>query len=272
MPWFRIDDGFNSHPKVLSIPRGATRLRALGLWTSVGTWCAKQLTDGKFGPHMITELGGTRADARWLLEVGLWHPTGEGCGTDTCPAGEDGLMQVHDYLDQNPRRSKVLAERAAKAEAGRAGGKASGRSRREAKTKQSGSRLVEPPTRPVPDPSAAAAAEDAPPPLPPAVEILRAQLEARKLHVRWDLLTAEQLTEIEHLIDTHGDAALVKNAMAQFQPNKPVAFAQAWLAGWRELRKPGDLALITADPCTLPGHTGTTRHCVQCAAERKAAR
>jgi len=58
--------------------------------------------------------------------------------------------------------------------------------------------------------------------------------------------------------------------MRDFQPDRPVAFAQAWLPSWRQIRQPGRLAVV-ADPCTEPGHQGTTHHCVQCASERKAA-
>lgn len=277
MTWFRIDDGFESSPKVVAIPRGATRLRAVGLWTSVGVWCARTYTDGLFAPEMITEQGGTKTDAAHLIRVGLWHKAGEGCDTDTCPAGVEGMLRIHDYLEYNPSRAQKVAERAARAEAGRAGGKASGRSRREAKTKHGASGRLEPPTRPVPFPMAAAAEDPqvvdgegaAPPPLPPAIEILRGALEARKLHVRWDRLTAEQITEVEHLIDVHGDGPLVASAVRDFQPNKPVAFAQAWLPSWRQLRRPGDLAAV-ATPCGEPGHTGTTTHCAQCASEQRA--
>lgn len=116
---------------------------------------------------------------------------------------------------------------------------------------------------------AAAAATPAPPPqpLPPELEILRAALEAQRLVVRWDRLTPEQITEITELVATHGDTVLVKAAVQQFQPNRPAAFVQAWLPGWRDLRRPGDLAVV-AEPCTLPGHSGTVRHCAQCASEQ----
>lgn len=129
MVWFRTDDGFNGHPKVVAIPRGAPRLRAVGLWHAVGVWCAQQLTDGAFPPAMIAEQGGTRADARWLLDVGLWHAIGEGCGTETCPAGQPGLHQMHDYLTQNPSRAKVHAERDAAAERKRRGREAQRKAR-----------------------------------------------------------------------------------------------------------------------------------------------
>lgn len=282
MTWFRVDDGFQSHPKVLAIPRGAARLRAIGLWTSVGTWCAKQLTDGRFAPHMIDEMGGNRADARALLQVGLWHHIGEGCDTTTCPAGLPGMHQFHDYLDLNPSREKVLKDReAAAARQKRARETRASRAR----TGHSGSHTeshavthasvtvgVRSP-RPDPAPNAAAAASTpgGVTPLPPPLEILRSALEAHRLVVRWDRLHPEQVAEIEQLIETHGDKPLVAAAVRAFQPNKPAAFAQAWLPAWRELRRPGDLAVVQSDPCTEPGHSGTTRHCVQCASERKAA-
>lgn len=108
--------------------------------------------------------------------------------------------------------------------------------------------------------------------LPPAVEILRSALEAHKLTVRWDTLTTEQISEVEQLVATHGDAALVQAALRAYQPNKPPVYATAWLAGWRHLRQPGRLAAVPAEPCPEPGHSGTVRHCAQCASEQKAAR
>lgn len=108
--------------------------------------------------------------------------------------------------------------------------------------------------------------------LPASVEILRAALEAHKLTVRWDLLTPDQLIEINDLIALHGDGPLVKSALSQYQPDRPPGTAQAWLGGWRQIRQPGDLAVVQADPCPEPGHSGTTRRCNQCAADQKAAR
>jgi hypothetical protein len=274
MTWFRVDDTFATHPKVVAIQRGAARLRAMGLWTAVGTWCAGHLTDGSFPPHMIDEKGGNNTDARRLIQTGLWHDLGGGCDTESCPEGIPGMYRFHDYLEYNPSRVKVTEERAAAADRQR-------RARDKAKAKRHGGShgvtttvtarsVTVPPTRPDPTP-AAAAAEGAP--LPPPLEILRGALEAHRLVVRWDRLSVDDATEIEQLIEAHGDNALVASAQRQFQPNKPAAFVQAWLPGWRDLRRPGDLAAVPdADPCPEPGHSGTTRHCVQCASERKAAR
>lgn len=272
MSWFRIDDNFDNHPKVLAIPRGAARLRAVGLWTEVGTWCARQLTDGLFPPSMVDEKGGSRADLRWLLQVDLWHALGQGCGTETCPAGVPGQHRMHDYLDWNPSREKVQAERTAAADRQR---RARDRARQTRTSRdrhgvthaevQAPSRSPRPdPTRPV---TAAAAAVGADPALPPPLVILRSALEARKLIVRWDGLTPEHIAEIEQLIEVHGDGPLVAQALRDFQPNKPIAYAQGWLKGWRQIRAPGRLELVTDPPCDLPGHTGTTRRCNQCAVE-----
>ena len=125
--------------------------------------------------------------------------------------------------------------------------------------------------------AAAAAAREAPKPatappaadLPAAVEILRSALEARHLVARWDRLTTADAAEVETLIGVHGDTALVRSAMAAYQPDKPLVFASGWLPGWRALRPAGHLAAV-ADDCTEPGHTGTVRHCNQCHSERLA--
>lgn len=154
MTWFRVDDSFPQHPKVLAIPR-RDRVAAIGLWTLAGTWCAAQLTDGHLGGHMVAELAASQKHADLLVRVGLWETV-------------EGGYQVHDYLDYNPSAEEVRADQArkheAKARAGRAGGIASGVARRkhsrssdEAETKQTGSE-----TKPRPDPSPTASSEAVP--------------------------------------------------------------------------------------------------------------
>jgi hypothetical protein len=253
MTWFKVDDKLHDHRKT----RAAGKT-AMGVWVLAGSWAADHLTDG-FIPANILTRWGTRSDANKLVAAGLWHPDEQD--------GEKG-WRFHQWSELQPTRAQKTAEREAKAAAGKAGGKASGRSRREAAAKHSASALVEHPTRPDPTSAAAAALDTLPPPL----AILRSALEARKLVVRWDGLTADHIAEIEQLVETHGDAALVAQALRDFQPNKPIAFAQGWLGGWRSLRRPGDLRVVPDDPCAEPGHSGTTRHCVQCASEQKAAR
>ena len=40
MVWFKVDDGFYSSQKVLSMPRSC-RLAAVGLWTMAGNWSGR---------------------------------------------------------------------------------------------------------------------------------------------------------------------------------------------------------------------------------------
>lgn len=70
MPWFKVDDTLATHHKV--VRAGNT---AMGLWVRAGSWSASQLTDGFVPTQMIGVLGGKPADARRLVEAGLWHNT-----------------------------------------------------------------------------------------------------------------------------------------------------------------------------------------------------
>jgi hypothetical protein len=38
---FRVDDGFPNHPKVVGMT-----YEAMGVWLTIGCWCARYLTDG----------------------------------------------------------------------------------------------------------------------------------------------------------------------------------------------------------------------------------
>lgn len=68
MPWFKVDDTLATHAKVVRAGNAA-----MGLWVRSGSWSASQLTDGFVPSDMIGVLGGKPADARRLVEVGLWH-------------------------------------------------------------------------------------------------------------------------------------------------------------------------------------------------------
>lgn len=99
MPWFKVDDSFESHPKVKAIPR-ARRVKAIGLWTLAGSWSARQLTDGFVPSYMLDELAATKTEANTLVEVGLWSPV-------------DGGYLFKDWHDWQPTKAKVEAEREA---------------------------------------------------------------------------------------------------------------------------------------------------------------
>lgn len=135
MPWFKVDDKLHDHRKARAAGKAA-----MGVWVLAGSWAADNLTDG-FVPVSILPRWGNSRDAAKLCQVGLWMPDEQD--------GERG-WRFHEWTERQPTRAKTLAERSEKAAAGRAGGLASGRSRREAKAKQDASGLVEPPTRPDP--------------------------------------------------------------------------------------------------------------------------
>lgn len=97
MTWFRIDDSFGAHPKVLGIPR-KDRPAAIGLWTLAGVWCARNLTDGYLASHMLDELGVPKKYATMLVAAGLWEATGDG-------------FRFHDWTDHQPSRAEVEQRR-----------------------------------------------------------------------------------------------------------------------------------------------------------------
>ncbi len=151
MAWFKLDDGFEAHPKVKALPRGAARLRAIGLWTLAGTWSARGATDGSIPAYMLAEIGGSKADADNLVRVGLWHAAGHAC--DRCTQPDLGGYQFHDWAEFQPTREQRDAIREAKRRAGAIGGAASGRSRREALTEANAKHSAAKQTNSRPDPT-----------------------------------------------------------------------------------------------------------------------
>lgn len=123
MAWFRVEDSFATHPKVL-----VAGTRAIGLWTLAGTWSAAHLTEGHI-PATVVALFGRPTDAQALVTAGLWDEA-------------DGGYRFHDWLHYQPTAAEVREARHLRAEAGRKGGIASGvtRRRNEAKPKQTRSK------------------------------------------------------------------------------------------------------------------------------------
>lgn len=95
--WFKIDDGFESHPKTLALYDGPCPADALALWALAGSWCGLKLTNGAV-PRGFVARSPHRAGAAELVRVGLWIETDDG-------------FQFHDWLKMNPSRDQVLAER-----------------------------------------------------------------------------------------------------------------------------------------------------------------
>lgn len=118
--WFKVDDGFYMHPKVLGLSA-----RAGWLWLRAGCWSADQMTDGLIPMSTVHVLGGSKRDAEELVEAGLWEHVQDDFG-------------FHDWEKYQFTAEEIAAQRKARAEAGRRGGQRSGESRRsktEAKSK-----------------------------------------------------------------------------------------------------------------------------------------
>lgn len=90
MPWFRVDDGFHSHPKVLATPPAA-----LGLWVVAGSWSSAHLTDGMIPDRILPLLLPDAEElAQQLVAAKLWKRV-------------RGGFKFHDWAHKNPTRQAV---------------------------------------------------------------------------------------------------------------------------------------------------------------------
>jgi len=98
MAWVKLDDGFPEHPKVEEAGGDAAWLHVCAL-----AYCNRNLTDGFISLGVVNRLSDRRAPrklAERLVTAGIWDAT-------------EGGWTIHDYLDFQPSKAKVDAERAA---------------------------------------------------------------------------------------------------------------------------------------------------------------
>lgn len=111
MAWFKVDDGFYTSMKFLSIPR-QHQAQAAGAWLLCGTWSADKMTDG-FVPYAVMDMWEFDADvAGYLVEVGLWDHDEKRMG-----------IQFHDWCDYQPTRDELMEKRNRRAEVNSANAK-----------------------------------------------------------------------------------------------------------------------------------------------------
>lgn len=103
MVWFKIDDGWWAHPKVLSVSD-----RAIALWARAGSWSSQQLTGGLIPASTLRLLGASKASAQELVSVGLWEQNGTS-------------YLFHDWHVYNFDADSVQAKRDAESEGARLG-------------------------------------------------------------------------------------------------------------------------------------------------------
>lgn len=101
MAWVSLDDGMPDHPKNASLSDAAFRLHIAGI-----CYCNRQLTDGLIEASEIPRL------VRKFRRAGLDELVTKGLWSAVTVAGVVTLYELHDYLDWNPSREKVLARRA----------------------------------------------------------------------------------------------------------------------------------------------------------------
>lgn len=107
MTWVRLDDQFADSPKL-------ERAGPVAGWLHVAAlcYCARHLTDGVIPREKAARLipsAGRHIKA--LVREGVWHEPGHTC--DRCPPCPDRHYVLHDYLDFQPSRAQVEADRAA---------------------------------------------------------------------------------------------------------------------------------------------------------------
>jgi len=114
MSWIRLDDDFGDHPKLVAAGPLACLLHVRAL-----VYCGRHMTDGRIPRNIIGSLVDWATDgvsegktgeppnnyelAERLVAAGLWERDGTG-------------YVIHDYLEYNPSRAKILEERAKTAE------------------------------------------------------------------------------------------------------------------------------------------------------------
>jgi hypothetical protein len=104
MAWFKVDDGFYSSMKFLTIPR-EYQSQAAGLWLLAGTWSADKMTDG-FVPYQVLDQWIFDSEViNYLIGVGLWIHNEERYG-----------IQFHDWCDYQPTREALEAKSVARSE------------------------------------------------------------------------------------------------------------------------------------------------------------
>lgn len=73
MTWFKVDDGFWSHPKSVDLTA-----EAVALWVRAGSYCGKHLTDGYVPKGRLGMLQGAPEAAYELVVAGLWREVPDG--------------------------------------------------------------------------------------------------------------------------------------------------------------------------------------------------
>lgn len=80
LPWVRVDSNIASHDKVLELLELRDGYRSMCVYVFALGWSGGSGTDGHVKPAALPMIHGRPADARNLVQVGLWDPDPDGHG------------------------------------------------------------------------------------------------------------------------------------------------------------------------------------------------
>lgn len=98
MSWFKVDDEFYDHEKVVMLAEGPCEDNALALWLKCGNWCARAEKDGHVPSGVAKRFANHPEAASELVRVGLWHRAGVG-------------YVFHDWADYQPSGERLEERR-----------------------------------------------------------------------------------------------------------------------------------------------------------------
>jgi hypothetical protein len=111
VPWFRLDDSFHSHPKVI-----AAGNEAIGLYVRCGTYAAEHLTNGFIPEDIAVLYGASNPGSRRNPGTGKPETLAETLVRTKLWLRARAGWRMRDYLDYNPSKQAVDKERKAAAE------------------------------------------------------------------------------------------------------------------------------------------------------------
>lgn len=100
MPWFKVDDQFWSHPKVVECSDAA-----IALWVRAGSYASQHLTNGRITHGTLRMLASSREVADELVLAGLWDQL------------DARTWEFHDWESYQPTREVTESTREAKHDA-----------------------------------------------------------------------------------------------------------------------------------------------------------
>lgn len=164
MAWVKLDDSMPHHPKTVKAGPMAYALDVAAI-----SYSNRFGLDGMIAPDVLPAIISgipniAKVVAR-LVAVDRWHEPGHDC--ERCPQPDEG-WRIHDIEDFQPTAADQAELSRKRSEAGRAGGKQSGKQRR-SKNEASASQGLEAktnpvPSRPVPTPNTPTSSLDVYPP------------------------------------------------------------------------------------------------------------